>query len=122
MLYGLERIVFRWPPNLHHPRTLWLVYPVAVILMAIGLGRRARQPRAEGGGLDLTLLFLLLTMGYNALIGVALEFGENNRFRVETDPLMWVALCAAVYALRTRRDQADAPRPPPFRWLPRRAP
>jgi hypothetical protein len=64
---------------------------VAGLLLAFGTGLAAAAGRGPGRTFDRTqrllVAFLCLTIGYVALVGNLLELGENNRFRVETDPL-----------------------------------
>ena len=40
----------------------------------------------------MTMAFIMLTMIWVMVVGNLFEFGENNRFRFVTEPLMFVAL------------------------------
>jgi hypothetical protein len=52
------------------------------------------------------LVLIAITVAYATVIGNALEFGENNRFRFETDPLVCVAIVALSSYAVTRRARA----------------
>jgi hypothetical protein len=58
----------------------------------------------------LTVLYLLLNVLYVALVGNALEVGENNRFRFMIDPLA-LALLAWSVSRFARQFRAPVPRP-----------
>ncbi len=49
--------------------------------------------------------FIVMTLGYTAILGNALEFGENNRFRVQTDPLIIIGVVLSLQQLWQRRHQ-----------------
>jgi hypothetical protein len=61
--------------------------------------RRGRGDRAR----DLTLLFLSANVLWVILVGNSLEIGENNRFRMATDPLVLALAMACLGDLRLRR-------------------
>lgn len=75
-----------------------LPYPVAflVVLLAVLLGACVRSAvfihrsirQADPSGL--AFVFMTMTVMYVAVVGNAVEIGENNRFRVETDPLIFL--------------------------------
>lgn len=44
-------------------------------------------------------LFCLTTMLFSLSLGVALETGENNRFRVEIEPLFYLFFCLGIFRL-----------------------
>jgi hypothetical protein len=79
---------------------LVVAWPVSAFLAY----RRARRNPSDGepGLLDrparLCLWFLAASVGFAALTGVTLELGENNRFRFETDAVVWVAAVVLVTA------------------------
>ncbi len=88
-------------------RTAWFVvaaYVAALVGGAFTLLRRARR-RDEGGGSLLTIGFLWLTTLYVFVFSNTLEVGENNRFRLYSDPLV-IALLAAL-VVRWHRGRAE---------------
>jgi hypothetical protein len=91
------------------PRRYWGLLLGLPLALATGLA--AAAGRGPGRDLDrgqrLLAAFLCLTIAYVALVGNLLELGENNRFRVETDPLSLCLLgLAATAALRTVRGRS----------------
>ena len=52
----------------------------------VRLYRLARKGDTSG----LAVIFMTFTVIYVAVLGNALDCGENNRFRVETDPLIFL--------------------------------
>ncbi len=63
------------------PGDAFLLVPAGLLLMLAGLTKRP----------DAFYLFCAGTVLYIALIGNGLEHGENMRFRVQTDPLLYLA-------------------------------
>lgn len=53
----------------------------------------------------LVVVFLWSTVAYITAVGTLLEVGENNRFRLYSDPLVVVLVVAALVAWRRRRHQ-----------------
>ena len=45
----------------------------------------------------MTMAFVTLTILWVMLVGIFFEFGENNRIRYVTEPLMFVALGVSVH-------------------------
>jgi hypothetical protein len=60
--------------------------------------RAVRRPH-EDSVTTVTLLFLSLTTVYVTLVSNAFEIGENNRFRFEVDPAVWVVVAVLVTRL-----------------------
>ncbi|HSH61260.1 MAG TPA: glycosyltransferase family 39 protein [Acidimicrobiales bacterium] len=86
-------------------RTAWLVVAAYVIAFAWGaatLVRRARR-RERYGGPVLTIAFLWLTTLYVFVVSNAFEVGENNRFRLYSDPLVIALLATLVVRWRQSR-------------------
>lgn len=89
----------------HTPgRTAWLAvlaYAIALVWApwALWRGRRGRHH----GIPPLLLGFLWSTVLYIMVLGNALEVGENNRFRLYTEPLVLVLLAALVVSWRRSR-------------------
>jgi hypothetical protein len=93
----------------HAPgRIAWLAilaYAVVLVWAPLALWRGRR--RADHQGLPpLVLGFLWSTVLYVMVVGNALEVGENNRFRLYTEPLVLVLLGALVVDWRLRRRSA----------------
>ena len=85
----------------------WLVvgaYAVVVVAGAAWVLARLRRRRPV-----LVVAFLWSTVVYVAVVGNLLEIGENNRFRLYTDPLVLVFVVALAVALRRRRRHPRAP-------------
>jgi hypothetical protein len=80
------------------------------LLLGYGLLVLLRPARGERGEAPFrgTLLFIWSTAVYVMLVGNALEIGENNRFRFETDPFFMVLLGLLLTDLwRRLRPQAE---------------
>jgi hypothetical protein len=96
-------------------RTAWLsvlLYAVALVGGAVELwfGRRRRR---SGPGL-LVLAFLWSTVVYVIVVSNLLEVGENERFRLYTDPLVLLLLATVAVAWRCRRRGEISP--PIAKW------
>ncbi len=48
------------------------------------------------------LLFISFTILYALVVGNALEIGENNRFRMEVEPLSFTLICLLVFGAARR--------------------
>ncbi len=101
------------------PRTAWfslLFYLVALIGGPIELWLRRRRREARPG--SLVLAFLWSSVVYVILVSNLLEVGENDRFRLYTDPLVMLLVAALALAWRSRRRQAQSgeePATPPIK-------
>ncbi len=91
------------------PRTSWL----SVLVYAVGLlggagelwfGRRRR----DSGPSSLLLAFLWSSVAYVAVVSNLVEIGENDRFRLYTDPLVVVLVAALAVTWRARRRRPTA--------------
>ncbi len=96
-----------------------------VLLLGVGLafGLVAGLRATAGGRGDVavggTLLLMALTVGYLLVVGNLLELGENNRFRMMSDPLVFVLAAAALdRALRGAARRLGRRGPPPRRGAP----
>lgn len=69
---------------------------------AVGLVAWVRRPDARTPS-NATLLYAAALILYTAIIGCAFEYGENERFRVNTEPLLYATAVASVWAARQRR-------------------
>ncbi|MBW3574398.1 MAG: hypothetical protein KY450_05950 [Actinobacteria bacterium] len=90
------------------PRTAWLsvlLYGVAVVGGAVELSFARRR---RGGAGSLVLAFLWSTVLYVTAVSNLLEVGENERFRLYTDPLVLLLLAALAMRWRSRR-KPEAP-------------
>ncbi len=85
-------------------RVSWLWLGLVLALLPAAAWRALRQPREPAHS---TLLFILFNVLYVAVVANLGEYGENNRFRMMIEPLVWVALAAAaqqgIERLRARR-------------------
>ncbi len=85
--------------------TAWLVvgaYGLALVGGAVWVGQRLRRRRPV-----LVVAFSWSTVAYVTAVGNLLEIGENNRFRLYSDPLVVVLVVAMVLAWRRRRRVAE---------------
>ncbi len=85
-------------------RCSWLWLVCGSLALGCALLRLARTPWRQTGALpeQLTLLFVSFQIVFVALVGNALELGENNRFRMMTDPLLFVLITVALTRLLKR--------------------
>jgi hypothetical protein len=85
-------------------RCSWLWLVCGSFSLVYGILRAVRTPWRETGSLPerLTLLFVALQIVFVAVVGNALDLGENNRFRMMTDPLLFVLMTVAVSRLANR--------------------
>jgi hypothetical protein len=90
---GIERRLGA-PASWDFPFSSVLFLPLCGVVVVAGLFRRLRSatPRPR---LDATTLFMLFAVLYTFLAVSFVEVGENNRFRVETDPLFYVLTLVA---------------------------
>jgi len=97
--------------GIRYPLTSLLVFPlillVASLRSVVFLYRIVRYGNTSG----LVFIFMTMTVLYVAILGNLVEYGENNRFRVETDPLIFLlvaVMCRDLYRniarLRRRPD------------------
>jgi hypothetical protein len=98
------RVQYRQGPA----RTAWVVvaaYAVALIGGAVLLADRYRGRRRGEQGQILVPAFLWVTTVYVTVVTNLLEVGENNRFRLYSDPLVLVLLVLLVVEVRRRRSE-----------------
>ena len=85
-------------------RTSWHYVGLILVALPIILVSSLSGPRTSGSA---TLLFMLYHFAYVALAANLLEFGENNRFRMMVEPLLWIlftiGLCQAGEWIQARR-------------------
>jgi hypothetical protein len=83
----------------------WLVvlqYGAVVLAGAVVALRALRRRGRPHPVAQVTFLLIACTVGYATIVDNVLEFGDNNRFRFETDPLVWVAAVALFSIALTR--------------------
>jgi hypothetical protein len=96
-----ESILAFTQPKRHGPGywqvsyTAVLLYGLVLIGGPILLWRNRRNDVLDPGARR-TLVFACATVGFAFLSETLVELGENNRFRFETDPLVWVSAAAIV--------------------------
>ncbi len=73
-----------------YPVTSLLFLPSILLLACAGTVARISRFVRKGDSSGLVFVFMTFTVMYVAVLGNALEYGENNRFRVETDPLIFL--------------------------------
>ncbi|MBW3575445.1 MAG: hypothetical protein KY450_11350 [Actinobacteria bacterium] len=91
------------------PRTGWLsivLYVVALVGGAIELCRR--RDRRRPGHSSLLLGFLWSTVAYVVAVSNLLEVGENDRFRLYTEPLVLLLVVALAGRWLARRRERDS--------------
>ena len=91
-------------------RTAWLLVLAYGVALVGGAGALWQGRRRSWEGPPLVLVgFLWSTLAYVMVVSNALEVGENNRFRLYTEPLLFLLLAALVVAWW------QSPSPPPAR-------
>lgn len=112
--FRLEKALFGWSRRYEYPASSLLVVPLAFVLAVGSHVRRivrARRRKTVQGLLFPT--FVVFTIVYVAVVGNFLEFEENNRFRVETDALLFVATILSMRDIvawyRRRASSSSAP-------------
>jgi hypothetical protein len=83
-LFGVPR------GNIIYPLSSLLFFPIIFLASFIMSMYYFFQFLRKGDSSGLALIFMTMTVLYVALVGNAVEYGENNRFRAETDPLIFV--------------------------------
>jgi len=92
----------------HIAWSVFVLLPLALLHGVRSARRRFREGDPAGAA---TLLFLVFTVIYVAVVGNSVEIGENNRFRFESEPLA-LALLLVFLAERLRRPRQAAEAPP----------
>jgi len=69
----------------------WMCLMLLVIAAGWRRGVGAWKERLDDPAMAGVILFIALNCVYVTLVGVLLDFGENNRFRFPIDPMIWVA-------------------------------
>ncbi len=80
-------------PTLFWVRNVVGFHVLAPILLLVGAVRQARHGRA---GLPVGYLFMLCVIVYVALVSNLAEYGENMRFRLNVEPLIWISSALGV--------------------------
>ena len=82
-----------------------LLVPLGLLLSTLGLSGRffPLAGKHKRTAVPVFYLFCVGTVFYTALLGNALEHGENMRFRVQTDPLLYLAALYVLRQIRLRR-------------------
>jgi hypothetical protein len=82
-------------PPLPYPLTGLVFILGALSIVAAIAARSAFRVLRTREAAGLSSVFMALTVLYVAVLGNALEYGENNRFRVATDPLIYLLVVVA---------------------------
>jgi hypothetical protein len=113
LLYG--RIPGAWRPAGHPSGTGvvavlggigWFVPLALVITMVEALRRSRRLMNRRGGRGDVLFVYVALLVLWVSVVVNTLEFGENERFRVEIEPLLYGATVAAVGGWASERTRS----------------
>ncbi len=70
--------------------TSLLFVPLILLFAVVGSIKRFYKLIRHDDTSGLTFIFMSITVLYVAIISNAMEYGENNRFRAETDPLIFL--------------------------------
>lgn len=101
------------PRDFEYRMRAWGLGFVLLALGSVGVAllRGLRELRDDGGdrALGATLWFVAFTIVYVALVGNALELGENNRFRFMIEPLIFALIAWLLDGFRQRSEPAPAP-------------
>ena len=73
-----------------YPVTSLLFLPSIIVFACAGAAARISRFARKGDSSGVAFIFMTFTVIYVAVLGNAFEYGENNRFRVETDPLIFL--------------------------------
>jgi len=92
-----ERVFGVLRPSKPYPLSSLLFIPGIILMAMLTTAARAAAAWRDPAVPALANLFMTLTILYVAVLGNCMEYGENNRFRVEVDPLLF---CMAVLSLR----------------------
>lgn len=87
----------------HIAWSIFILLPLSLLHGVRSARRRLREGDPAGAA---TLLFLVFTVAYVAVVGNSVEIGENNRFRFESEPL---ALALLLVFLAERFGAARTP-------------
>ncbi len=103
-LHGSAFAAWRWgQPRPDFPWQtgwLWVLFTLGSGVFALLWAHRHRHEKAIG----LTLLFCVSTIAFVAVVGNALELGENQRFRFLSEPFTYALIFFSIeQALRRRR-------------------
>lgn len=72
----------------------WLIWCAVLIAVLGGLVVAWSRSVRATDGTRFAALFVATTVTWFIVVGNGLEFGENNRFRVAIDPLLYCSVCA----------------------------
>jgi len=108
LIYGSSSSLGSDLPALHpgnpkresiRPRFSWTWAALALLSILFALKQSTREiAQGDRSAKNITLLFISLNIPYVAVLGNAIELGENNRFRFMIEPLIFVLM---VYWLET---------------------
>ncbi len=96
--FFIERNVLGFRKPRRFPLSSLLILLGALFLVVVNVGFHFVRFAKSGEHAEhlLILGFMVLTILYVAIVGNLVEHGENNRFRVETDPLLYLAVMIVV--------------------------
>ena len=90
-LFGVDSRDVAYRSTGLYPLTSLLFLPSILVATCAGAVVRLSRLVRLGDTSGLAFMFIAATVLYIAVLGNAVEFGENNRFRAMTDPLIFLA-------------------------------
>lgn len=79
-----------------YPLTSVLFIPLIMFIIFIRAAADIVRAKRSGQPVDAGFLFMVLAVFYVAVVGNFIDVGENNRFRMETDPLLFLAILISI--------------------------
>ncbi|MCE9613207.1 MAG: right-handed parallel beta-helix repeat-containing protein [Lentisphaerae bacterium] len=99
----VRRVIFgnEGPPTLCALTSLLLIPPLVVLFALIGWRQACRLIRDQDVSV-MPVVFMCASVVYVAVLGNAMDIGENNRFRATVDPLIYLLSVLTVRAAAQR--------------------
>ena len=94
-----------WLPSLG-PVGIW---PVLLPLVLLAAGAELWRGRVAPDARSALIAYLLFNIVYVIAVGALMERSENQRFRFDVDPMIWVLLLVALERLSRRRTRRGTP-------------
>ncbi len=104
LLYNLQKRIFALKNNFSCSYISILSIPIAVLIVIVSALLSYRR-----GRVDYAQLFAIYNILFIAIIGNMLESGENNRFRVMSDPILYTYFVIAIFLFLKGRKASSKP-------------